>query len=272
MIRNSNLNEHFYFEEEKEPYCKGVLNIRNFLQNKNKDKKIEDEDAFFAITGRLKIFDYIKIHKYFMNKIEFIDLPGTDSRTNKFITNNYLDLIVNYCNCCIYVNQPKTVEDKNSVDNIFYRRPNCYNGSNYMDYCLFLINKSDFLDGEEDKNKIISQIFKAISAKENNIKFEDIHISFFSGMNFNKFLKAYNIYVYELENEPLKVLNELYLDFNKNLYNSFGIKSLKQYILKEMEIIENEFDLYIDESKKINIKPDFKKQINNAFSNLKYKI
>ena len=272
MIRNTNLNEEFYFEEEKEPYCKGVLNIRNFLQNKNKDKKIEDEDAFFTITGRLKIFEYIKIHKYFMNKIEFIDLPGTDGKNNKFIMNNYLDLIVNYCNCCIYVNQPKTVEDKNSVDNIFYRRPNCYNGSNYMDYCLFLINKSDFLDDEEDKKKIISQIFKVISAKEKNIKLEDIHISFFSGMNFNKFLKAYNTYVYELENEPLKVLNEFYLDFNKNLYNAFGIKSLKQYILKEVEIIENEFDLDIDEATKIKIKPDFKKQINNAFSNLNYKI
>ena len=272
MIRNSNLNEQFYFEEEKEPYCKGVLNIRNFLQNKNKDKKIEDEDAFFIITGRLKIFDYIKLNKYFINKIEFIDLPGTDSKNNKFIIKNYLDLIVDNCNCCIYVNQPKTVEDKNSVDNIFYRRPKCYKDSNYMDYCLFLINKCDFLDDEKDKNKIISQIFKQISVIENNIKLEDIHISFFSGMNFNKFLKAYNIYIYELENDPLKVLNEFYLDFNKNLYNAFGIKSLKEYILKEIEIIENEFDLDIDEDKKIKAKPDFKKRINNAFSNLKYQI
>ena len=232
MIRSTEFNEEFYFEEEKEPYCKGVLNIRNFLQNKNKDKKIGDEDAFFIITGRLKIFDYIKLHKYFINKIEFIDLPGTDGKNNTFIINNYLDEIVNISNCCVYVNQPKTVEDKNSVDNIFYRRPNCYSKSDYLNYCLFLINKSDFLDDDEDKNKIKSQIFKQISSKENNIKLSDIHISFFSGMNFNKFLKAYNIYIYELENDPLKVLKDFYLDFNRNLYNSFGVKSLKEYILK----------------------------------------
>ena len=272
MVKDETLEEKFYFDEEKEPYCKGVLNIRNFLKNKNKDINPDDIDAFFLVTGKLKIFDYIRIHKYFMDKIEFIDLPGTDNKNNNFIKSNYLDLMVNISNCCIYVNQPNTVDDKNSVDNIFYRRPNCYDKTNFMNYCLFLINKSDFLDSEEDKEKIKVQIFKQISKKEKEINLNDIHISFFSGINFNKFLKAYNTYVYDLENDPLKVLNEFYLDFNKNLFNASGIKNLKQFVLKEINIIDNQFELDIGNDKKVKVKSDFKKRINNAFANLIYKI
>ena len=272
MVKDIKFKDQFYFQEEKEPYCKGVLNIRNFLKNKNNDRNIEDEDAFYIVSGRLKIFDYIKIHKYFMDKIEFIDLPGTDNKNNKFIKANYFDQIVNISNCCVYVNQPKTVEDKNSIDNIFYRRPKCYDNSFYMKYCLFLINKSDYLDSEEDKEKIRSLIYKQISLKEENIKVDDIQISFFSGKNFNRFLKVYNTYVYDMENEPLKALKEFYLDFNRNLYNSFGVKSLKQFILNEIEFIEEEFELDINDKKKVKVNPDFKKKINDAFSKLEYKI
>ena len=272
MIRDEQNEEKFYFEVEKNPYCKGVLNIRNFLKNKNKDRNIEDEDAFFVVTGKLKIFDYILIHKYFMEKIEFIDLPGTDSKNNTFLNLKYFEQIINISNCCVYVNQPNTVEDTNSINNIFSIRHKNNNISDYMNYCLFLINKSDILDSEEDKEKIKQQLFKNISMKENDISIDDINISFFSGTNFNKFLKAFNTYVYDVEKEPLKALNEFYLDFNKNLYNAFGIKSLKQYIINEIEIIENEFELDIEEDNKIKVKNDFKQKLDDAFSNLKYQI
>ena len=269
VIRDQETDDKFHFEEEKYPYCKGVLNIRNFLNNKNKDRNLEDEDAFFLITGKLKLFDYISINKYFIEKIEFFDLPGTDSKNNKFLNSNYFEQIINISNSCIYVNQPKTVEDKNSIDNIFFKRPKCYSIKNFMNYCLFLINKSDTLDNETDKEKIKQQILKQVAQKETDISLNDINISFFSGTNFNIFLENYNIYVYDIEEEPLKVLNEFYLDFNKNLYNAFGMKSLKQFIINKIETIENQLDLVID---KIKINNDFKLKLNDAFSNLKYKI
>jgi hypothetical protein len=207
-----------------------------------------------------------------MEKIEFIDLPGTDSKNNTFLNLKYFEQIINISNCCVYVNQPNTVEDTNSINNIFSIRHKNNNISDYMNYCLFLINKSDILDSEEDKEKIKQQLFKNISMKENDISIDDINISFFSGTNFNKFLKAFNTYVYDVEKEPLKALNEFYLDFNKNLYNAFGIKSLKQYIINEIEIIENEFELDIEEDNKIKVKNDFKQKLDDAFSNLKYQI
>ena len=100
----------------------------------------------------------------------------------------------------------------------------------------------------------------------------DINISFFSGTNFNIFLQNYNIYVYDIEEEPLKVLNKFYLDFNRNLYNAFGIKSLKQFIINKLEIIENQLDLEIDGDNKIKVNNAFKQKLNDAFLNLKYKI
>ena len=95
---------------------------------------------------------------------------------------------------------------------------------------------------------------------------------FISAFFLELILKAYNTYVYDLENEPLKVLNEFYLDFNKNLFNASGIKNLKQFILKEINFIDNQFELDIDCDKKVEVKSDFKKKMNNAFANLNYKI
>ena len=62
VTKGVGLNQYYFFEEEKEPYCMNEVNIKSYLQNKNNDHNIEDKDAFIVITGKLKIFDYILLH------------------------------------------------------------------------------------------------------------------------------------------------------------------------------------------------------------------
>ena len=82
---------------------------------KNNDKKIEDKDAYFVITAHLKIFDFIKLDNKIISKIEFISLSGLVRKNNTFNENEYYKKILRFSNRCIYVNEPKTIDDEDSV-------------------------------------------------------------------------------------------------------------------------------------------------------------
>ena len=111
--------EYYYFKDDEIPYRVGVEEIKNYINIKNNDKNIEDKDAYLVITGNLKIFDLIKLNednKDIISRIEFIDLPGTDRKENKFNEKEYYEKILKFSNCCVYVNKPETIKDKNSVE------------------------------------------------------------------------------------------------------------------------------------------------------------
>ena len=160
VSRGKGMNQNYYFIDDNKPYCRGIENIKSYLKNKNKDKTIKDEDAYIVITGRLKIFDFIELDQNLINKIEFIDLPGLDRKNNTFNDNKYYERILKFSNVCIYINEPKSIDDKNSVNNIIQQYtfdkskvfPNLRNSFNRT--CLFLINKSDIIQNEKEKKKL----------------------------------------------------------------------------------------------------------------------
>ena len=103
------------FEEDNEPYCYGIENIKSYLKNKNSDYEIIDKDAFIVIQGRLKIFDFIKLDEELIKKIEFIDLPGHDRQNNVFNNKKFYEKVLKYSNSCIYINEAKTIDDEDSI-------------------------------------------------------------------------------------------------------------------------------------------------------------
>ena len=113
--RGTGNDEYYYFLEGKKPYREGIENIKSFLSIKNNDKYIKDIDAYFVVAGNLKIFDFIEIDKDIISKIEFVDLPGIDRKNNAFHQNKYYDKILKFSNCCVYVNEPKTIDDEKSI-------------------------------------------------------------------------------------------------------------------------------------------------------------
>ena len=203
--RGAGRDEYYYFEDEKEPYREGIKEIKNYLTIKNKDKDIEDLDAYLVITGNLKIFDFVDFGVN-SSKIEFIDLPGIDIEDNNFMKNDYYDKILKFSNCCIFVNEPGTIDDKISKERILgqYLKDRNKVLPNYRIYfintCLFLINKSDILPNI-DNNLIKTNIFNYISSKDNTITMENINISYFSGLNFLKYLNVKSTFVELLEKQ-----------------------------------------------------------------------
>ena len=80
IIGKETSSEYYNFKEEDNPYCEGIEQIKTFLNNKNNDKKIDNNDAYIVIHGRLKIFDFIKLDNKYLNKLEFVDLSGFNKK------------------------------------------------------------------------------------------------------------------------------------------------------------------------------------------------
>ena len=276
ILGDGSINEYYNFKENKEYYCKGKEEIKSRLKCKNNDKNMDEKDAFIVIQGRLKIFDFIKLDEELVNKIEFVDLPGHDRKNNTFNQKQYYNQILQFSNSCIYVNEPKTIDDEDSVIRIRSQ----YNGDKqklhpslrdkFINSCLFLVNKSDTLSNKKeqrkkDEEKIKKSIIEIISAVEQGITQESINISFFSGKCFNEFLEYYNIYIYKLDNNTKQFLKDLYIEYTNNSWNFFKIQSFKDFINKKAEKIEDKLNIELEESK---IPSDFYEKLQSAYNEL----
>ena len=285
IIRNKNINnfelyrtklvskgegfdKYYYFLDEDKPYTRGISNIKSYLNNKNNDKKISDDDAYIVIVGRLKIFDFIQLDQNLIDKIEFVDLPGPDRRDNTFNEQKYYEKILRFSNCCVYINEPKSINDQNSVDRMRDQYRSDKNKiiinlrNNYIKTCLFLINKSDSLEGDDDKEKIVNVLLKTIPEKD--ISINNIHVSFFSGKLFNEYLEYYDKYVYMIDKNPFYTLNFLYNEWSSNL---IYLRTFKYYIINKISgKIEEKFDLDLDEE--VETPESFYDKLRDAFNRL----
>ena len=276
ILGDGSINEYYNFKENKDYYCKGKEEIRSRLKCKNNDKNMDDKDAFIVIQGRLKIFDFIKIDEELINKIEFVDLPGHDRKNNTFNQKKYYNQILQFSNSCIYINEPKTIDDEDSV----IRIRNQYSGdkqklhpslrNKFINSCLFLLNKSDTLSNKKeqrkkDEEKIKKSIIEIISTVEQNITEENINISFFSGKCFNEFLEYYNMYIYKLENNPKEFLSDLYTEYSNNSWSYFKVQTFKDFINKKAEKIEDKLNIELEEPK---IPPEFNEKLKSAYNEL----
>jgi GTPase Era involved in 16S rRNA processing len=267
VSKGSGLNQYYYFEDDNNYYCNKIKDIKSYLKNKNSDKIIKDQDAYIVIYGRLKIFDYIDIDQSLINKIEFVDLPGLDRKNNTFNNNKYYEKILKFSNVCVYINEPKSINDKNSVNNMMEQyltdkkkvfvslRPK------FIKTCIFLINKSDTIIEEIDRDKTVNNLIKNFPPEENVTK-DNINISFFSGQSFIEYLEAYNKYVYMIDKHTLYILNYLYREFYSNI---FYLRTFTSYITSKIaDQLEDKFFLNFEEE--IEVPNDFSNKIKNALN------
>ena len=261
--------EYYYFEDEEKPYCEGINAIKSFLNVKNNDKDIADKDAYLVITGNLKIFEFIKLDKDLISRIEFIDLPGVNRKKNIFNEKEYYKRILKFSNCCIYINEPSSIDDEDSVNMVIKQYSDDRNQlclilrPSFIKTCIFLINKIDLIENESEKIRIKDNIFNKILLIEENLKKDQINISFFSGKLFFEYLNVMNNYVYLLNEEPSKLLLKLYKEYNSN-FNYFS-NNFRGFIHNKISEIEEKFlpDLSNENDDEEELEPpqDFKDKI-----------
>lgn len=254
---------YYYFENNVIPYCSGKENIKSYLNNKNHDKNISEEDAFIVIYGRLKIFDFLKFNEELLNKIEFIDFPGFGNKNNYYIENKCYQKIINSDSCCVYVNDSKSIDDKNNILNQYFNNnnelfPRLINTQIRAN--IFLINKSDILT-KEDKIKITEHLNNQFFKYQKNLKKDNINIEFFSSKFLCEFLNIYNRFIIILEKNPTEIIESLYFDW----FKSFYLKNFKSFVIENIiEKIAEHFCLKIRNS--IETPLQFYNKMNMAFN------
>jgi len=268
ITRGDGLDEYYYFIDESKWHCNGIPAIKDYLNNKNNDKNIADEDAYIVITGRLKIFDYITLDEEIIKKIEFIDLPGPDRKNNTFNDKKYYQKILKFSNCCIYINEPKTIHDKNSVRRMIDQYSSDKSKvfatlrNNFIKTCLFLVNKADTLEDEDVKKEIIHSLVKIIREEEKNLKEDEMNVSFFSGKYFMYYLNIYNQYITQIDENPVKLLNQIYKEWGDKL----TLSSFKSYTIKKIETIQEKFNF--DSEEEIESTEEFHSRLSSAMDKL----
>ena len=271
LICEGNPLEYYKFKEE-ECFCKGINNIRLFLKNDNDNKK----NTFVIIKGKLRIFDFIEIDEKYKNKIEFLDLPGSNI-DNK----NQINTILRYVNSFIFLNDPQSIEDMPYIYKMIDEYQSYRNHidirmrEKYDNICIFLINKIDILSDknrEKEENKIRKDIFNIINKYKINNNEKNINISFFSGKYFEQFLMYYKNYVELIENNPFLLLENLYKEW---AFSSFYSRGFKDYILKTISTVQEKLELKSqtkecdkEEDIEIKIPSKFYETFNKVFTQL----
>ena len=254
--------------EKDNYYCRGINNINSYLKTKNSDKKMNDKDTALIIQGRLKIFDFIKLDENLINRIEFIDLPGLNRKDGEEIDKKFYEQILEYCNSCIYINLP-AIKDGTNSDNIrnnYLKDKNNFSlnlRNEFLGSCLFLINRADEIQDDNEKIKIKNDLIKILLNVEKNVE-KNINVCFFSGKFFLIYLEHYNMYVNALENSPFSILYILFEEFSDSWFN----KTFSKFIIKKCDKIAETLTIKLKKVKDILVPNDFNNKMICAFNQL----
>ena len=164
--------------------------------------------------------------------------------------------------CYIYVLDPICIDDIQSRIDISINYQRLKEKSKFKIYfkkliILFLINKVDIFCEEDDKSKMKNALIKSFKSIE-DLKESDIE--FFSAKCFMHYLSIYNDYVNILENEPIKIFEKIF-----NEYDYF--KPFKSFIISKLDIIKKNLGWPLDEKETniTDIPEDLKFNLLNSF-------
>jgi GTP-binding protein EngB required for normal cell division len=267
-----------FFDDEK-PYCEGIKNIKDFLNNKNKDKNLTNEDSFIVITGRIKIFDLLNFSDELKNKIEIIDLPGFNREENLFTkppeNNNlsyyeqmsFYEKILCFNNICVFINKPEFLDDEINVEKIKKQyslnkdKIHYENVKNFNKTCLFIINKFQKEIKEEEKLK--EKFEKIIKAEDENIN--NLIISCFSAKDYLKYLEFENLFKENSDENIKNIWNYFYGKYQKKFFQNFT--EFNQLITESNENNEYFFNIEFDD-KFLEQKNDYKQKFIEIYNKM----
>ena len=247
-----------FFDDEK-PYCEGIKNIKDFLNNKNKDKNLTNEDSFIVITGRIKIFDLLNLSDELKNKIEIIDLPGFNREENLFTKPpekynlsyydqmSFYEKILCFNNICVFINKPEILDDDINVEKIkkqysLNKKKIHYNNiENFNKTCLFIINK---FQKEIKEEKLKEKFEKIIKEEDENIN--NLIISCFSAKDYLKYLEFENLFKENTDENIKNIWNYFYGKYQKIFFKNFT--EFNELITDSYENNEFFFNIEFDEN------------------------
>ena len=253
MKKNFQIKKNYYFQSD-DVIGRGEEEIKETLKGLNYKFNDNDEDSFYFIKTKIKLFDDLGLDKSLKEMIYLIDFPGYG--TGNFFEKGICNKVISICNLFVFVSRNSVIknkDNKSALDSFIQAKENKKKfSSQFIKSCLFVFNKDiNQSSTKDDIEKAKNDIQSLIKGIDKN----DINLTFFNAKFFINFCSFYN-YFYNLE-ETLKIEYE---NYNNNKYKFF----INPF--SNNNIINNSFPDYL-----INILAEKTKQISEKIKkNQKY--
>ena len=237
-------NTYFYYKKNK-LLSKNIEQIKEIIDITNESFPKNEEDSFFLLECNIQFLDDINIESRIKKNICFIDFPGHNTNKNLFFDKNIYQNVVKMSSFFIYLNSGKALkEDSNKLllSKLYLEVINIREGDispeEYINLCLFIINKVDSLEQDEKNLNGIQENIKEILKIPENFPC-NISCSFFSSLLYKKFLekkkeyqieKIINFFYKKFKKQEEEIDDDLFGNESENNFLKFIINNLKKKI------------------------------------------
>ena len=240
-----------YYFEAQDIIAKGLNDVQDTVKGLNYNFTDKEEDSFYYIRTKIKLFDDLGLDNYYKKMIYLIDFPGFG--TSNIFEKKLYKKIMSICNSFIFVVRNSVIkENKNKelLEDIFIQARNQKNklSSGFIKNCLFVFNNDNSQTiSEEDLNSAKQDISELIKT---NI--EDINAVFFNAKYYCNYIDNFNFF--------FKIKNTFNSEFKK-------FRSYKNNIFKYPELYKDKtyknFISFIYKEITDKTKKGFTKQVGN---------
>ena len=119
FCRKKILNKTFYYFKKKNIIGKGIKQVIETLKGLNYYYSDEDNDSFYYIKTRIKLFDELQLDDTLKSKIYLIDFPGFGT-DNKFVSNELYKKVLSFSNSFIYIFKNSVIKEENTQKNLLW--------------------------------------------------------------------------------------------------------------------------------------------------------
>ena len=260
----------------------GLKEVTTILKGLNYEFTEKEEDCFYYIKTKIKLFDDLGLNDSLKRMIYLIDIPGYGTN-NKFLEKNICQKIISISSAFIFVIRNSIIKENNTkkiLDFLFnqtkIQKKKLYSG--IIKSCAFILNNDNSKNIKEDDLIKAKKDIQQIIGNENSIEDNLINLGFFNAKYYSDYCDDYN-YFFNLEetfeneyNNYMENMNNIFkwpeLIRNKK-YNSFF-----DFLSNQLnDKLKNKFGTNIKKLKAIKINNEnVRNQINKIYKNLNIKM
>ena len=267
FLEENFLNRKYYYFELDNIIGRGEYQIQQTLKGLNYKFNEKEEDSFYYIKTRIKLFDDLGLDKSLKEMIYLIDFPGYG--TGNFFEKEICNKVISICNSFIFVSRNsviKSKETKFALDSFIKAKENKKQfSSQLISSSIFLFN----IDIEQTSNKEdIEKAKEDIQELIKGVDKEDIKLCFYNAKFYLNYCSLYN-YFYNWE-KSMKNEYDNYINQTSSYFLPTNIEKIKctfpQYLQDLLIEKASKFNAKIKKSQKFDI--EIEESVNKFFEHI----
>ena len=275
LLEEKYKDETFYHFDIKNIIAKGITQVTQTLKGLNYKFNDKDEDSFYYISTKIKLFDDLGLDYSLKRMIYLIDFPGYGTN-NKFIEKKICSKVLSISKFFIFTLRNSIIKENNTkiiLDQLFNKVKNHKKQfkSGFVKSCLFLLNNDNCQDTtsedkEKARNDIIDMIYSNDTVDKNDIKLCFFNAKYYCDYcnNYNYFFNLRKTFLLECENySNIKINTFKWPEILKHKYSNSFVEYLQKKISDK---IINIFGKKINKLKKKKFNENTENEISHLFT------